>query len=213
VTEKMPDPDAIPDDRDKGFFRSLSVEEPPPPRFLYFNRQMAIDARISTALAFWCMRGNRAVSSAGCRWKSVEGESRSGKRCLWSDIVRLAKAKSEIIADEAEYWERVDPSRGFREMDLKNTATKMEELDEETSCSESEEEEDGGSDDGESDEEEEGEGMDQDVPLEPAHNPVFKSIVNDSYAMAILHLTATEFPDDSLDDFELFKDSRSISTE
>lgn len=215
----MPDPEAIPSNGDRDFFRSLSVEEPLPPRFLYIKRQTTLDTRISTALAFWCMRGNRVVSSAAGRWKSLEEDgSRSQLRFLWSDIVRVAKSRSEIVVNEAEYWERVDPSRAFKEMDLRNTAVKMEELDEETSCSESDSDGDDdskGSNDGdESDMEDQvGGGIDSEVPVEPVHTPLFKSIVNDMYAMAILHLTATEYLDETLDDFDLFRDSRSISIE
>lgn len=217
VKEDIPDPDAPPSPRgDRELFRSLSVEEPAPPRFLFFSRTTTLDTRISTCLAFWCNRGNFAVSRACSYWKAPDSEAPDTDACLWTEILTGAKQKSEIVDDEAAYYEIVDPSRTFREMDLRNTATKLEELDEETSCSESESDsgDEGQSDDDSGDPDEEGLGLFGDsIPLIPPHNRVFDNMISDKYAMAVLHQSATEVPDDNLDDFDLFKDSRSISTE
>ena len=139
--------------------------------------------------------------------------------CLWANIMTCAKERSMIITNETEYYNRVDPSRVFREMDMRNLATKLEELDVETSCSDSDSdnnsEDNSDADDNSDGGEPERGGLDDglNVPVQPIHSAVFASLIDDSYAMSVLHLSATEFPDENVEDFELFKDSHNISTE
>ena len=203
VIEDIPDVE-LPDSPRGDIFDSNFVDDTPRESpTVFFRRPMTVDTRISTALAFWASRGNRAVSSRMASWKNTVDDG-SDESSLWSQVVVLAENKSEIIMNADEYYNKTDPSRTFREMDLKNKATVLQELDVDNSDSDSDSESMSGDSSVDVPHSEDG------ISLEPRHNKVFKLMVRDDYAMAVLHLSATEFPDENSEEFDLYKDGNKI---
>lgn len=218
------------------------MEEPPPPKAVYFNRTTTIDTRISCALVYWATRGNTHILSHCSRWSDVtqhqedleksNSKAQGGKGnippkyLVWVQLLLCSPDKSIIVADEAEYYSTHDPSRKFREMELKSLATKelviTDDFDEDDLSDDSD------SDSEESDEDEEE--LDEDLPqetdskvlqnnrivsLKPNHKKIYKQMLDDRYAMALLHFSASEYVDDSSPpaDFNLYEDSQKISKE
>lgn len=131
----------------------------------------------------------------------------TSKYLVWVQLLLQSETKSEIIENEEEYYALNDPSRKFREMELKSLATKELIINEEF-------EDDGGDDDedseseGESDQESEEDddgdfstnsnfGNQRKISLKPKHKKIFQQMIDDRIAMALLHLSASDFFDDS----------------
>jgi hypothetical protein len=226
VTEAIPIYDAPPTQSKRELFRSLSVEEPPLPKAVYFNRLTSLDTRVSCAIAYWSTRGNTSILNECSRWmdttayqqdlEDIQEDKRTGehltskdKYLVWVRLLMSSERKSEIVENEQEYYATNDPSRQFREMELKSLASKELVINEEF------EEEDDGSDDSESEEEseedseeegeEEGDGLSMNsslgnhrkISLKPKHKKIFQQMIDDRFAMALLHLSASDFFDDT----------------
>lgn len=250
ITEDIPLYDAPLPQSKRELFRSLTIEEPPPPKAVYFNRITTLDTRISCVLVYWATRGNTHILTQCTRWyditqhqqerekliiKEMSRGELSSKYLVWVQLLLHSEEKSKIIQDEQEYYSIHDPSRHFREMELKSLATKelviSDELDEDD-LSDNSDSENEGSDEEEEEEEEEDEeeeaNLSEDsisnskIPqnhrkifLKPRHKKIYQQMLDDRYAMALLHLTASEYIDETNipPDFILYEDSQKISKE
>ena len=131
----------------------------------------------------------------------------TSKYLVWVQLLLQSETKSEIIENEEEYYAINDPSRKFREMELKSLATKELIINEEF-------DDDGGDDDEDSESEEESDqeseedddgddstnsnfGNHRKISLKPKHKKIFQQMIDDRIAMALLHLSASDFFDDS----------------
>jgi hypothetical protein len=243
VKEEIPLYDAPPPHSQRELFRSLSVEEPPRPQAIYFNRLLSLDTRVSCALVYWTTRGNTDILNQCSKWIDESSYQEdfansdpmkkpkvelSSRYLVWVQLLWHSEKKSEVVQDEAAYYSHNDPARQFREMELKSLATK--ELVNEDDLNDGDFSD--GSEGSESDEESEGDGDDDDtsradstariphpqdsfrrVPIKPKHKRVYRDMLADKYAMALLHLSATDYIDDTVaptDEFNLYEDSQKV---
>jgi hypothetical protein len=243
VREEIPLYDPPPPHSQRELFRSLSVEEPPQPKTIYFNRVLSLDTRLSCALVYWTTRGNSDILHQCSKWidessyqedllvhhtdqMSIQ-QRKDGRYLVWVQLLWQSEKRSEIVEDEEEYYSQHDPARQFREMELKSLATKELVNEEEMEDGDfSDEESEGSADSVRDDEDEENSvttvtdstaKLPQDssrrVPLKPRHKRLYEAMLADDYAMAILHLSATDYLDDTVtppDDFKLYEDSQKI---
>ena len=180
-------------------------------------------------MVYWTTRGNTSILNECSKWMDTtayqqdleedttrleEGSKKfktelTSKYLVWVQLLLQSERKSEIVENEEEYYATNDPSRQFREMELKSLATKELIINEEF-----EDEDDDGSDDDsesgdESDQETQQDDEDDDnsmlsnfgnhrkISLKPKHKKIFQQMIDDRFAMALLHLSASDFFDDS----------------
>jgi hypothetical protein len=139
-------------------------------------------------------------------------QRKDGRYLVWVQLLWQSEKRSEIVEDEEEYYSQHDPARQFREMELKSLATKELVNEEEMEDGDfSDEESEGSADSVRDDEDEENSvttvtdstaKLPQDssrrVPLKPRHKRLYEAMLADDYAMAILHLSATDYLDDTV---------------
>lgn len=205
---------------------------------------MSLDSRISCALVYWNTRGNTVILKDCSKWidtttyqqdlESISSKKKkslevSNKYLIWIQLIKQTEQKSQIIFNEEEYYAIHDPSRKFREMELKSLATTelviTDDGDDDDDDDFSESDESNGDDENNSNEgsdiyEENSMYTSQNnnsekfkINLIPKHKKVYHQMINDRYAMSLLHLTASEYVDDTVivNDFNLYEDSQKIS--
>ena len=203
---------------------------------------MSLDSRIACALVYWNTKGNTIILKDCSKWydsttyqqdlenlssKKKKALDMSNKYSVWIQLIKQTEQKSQIIFNEEEYYAIHDPSRKFREMELKSLATTElgiaddndDDLSDSDESDDDEEESNGDSNEGSEVYEErsldtsENDNIDRiKINLIPKHKKVYKQMINDRYAMSLLHLTASEYIDDTIivNDFNLYEDSQKI---
>jgi hypothetical protein len=222
----------------QGLLSVLDDDSVAPPKWRYFRREMSLDTRISTALVYWCNRGNKAMARRTLGWEEVVRGVTQSEQLLWKSLIEKSVEKSEIIENADKYYEATDPTRAMQEMSKLTMATAMDELDpdgdsdsDDDSDSDSEdseeegEEEDAGS--AQSSEGEESRTLEDDddevlrccdceeeeavVAVEARHSVTIENLLDDEYALSILHCSATEIQNFDVPDFDLYKDAKMLS--
>ena len=221
-----------------GLLSVLDDDTEAPPKWRYFKRELSFDTRISTALVYWCSRGNKAMARRTLRWEEVVNDEPQSDQLLWKMLIERSVDKSEIIENVEKYYEVTEPTRTMQEMSKLTMAKAMDELDADGDSDDDSDSGSGsGSDEDEEDKdedasstgdsdglegkedtevllfvdmeaEEEAEGR---TGLAVSHSETMTALFDDEYALAILHCSATEIQNFDLPDFDLYKDAKELS--
>lgn len=225
----------------QGLLSVLEDESVAPPKWRYCKRELSFDTRISTALVYWCNRGNKAMARRTLGWEEVVNGQPQSDQLLWKLLIERAVEKSEILDNVEKYYDSIDPTRAMQEMSKLTLATAMDELDPDgDSDSDDDSDSESGSGSGSEDENEDENASstggsealededEEDLEVlrflavgeedeggwgrgEARHSEAMEALLNDEYALAILHCSATEIQNFDLPDFDLYKDAKELS--
>lgn len=238
VTESIPEAtkdleEVINPNMAQGLMSVLEEDTESPPKWRYFMRELSLDTRISTALVYWCNRGNKSMVRRTLSWEEVRNGVTQTEKYLWRSIIEQAVEKSTITEDAEKYYAKIDPTRIMREMSRMAMAKSMRDLDPDgdsdsdsdsnsDSDSENNNSEDG--DDCSSHEEDDlinesdevlryydAEEEEMDITVNARHSAAFEDLLQDEFVISILHASATEIPDLDAPDFDLYKDAKNLS--